>query len=244
MKFFLVGIFTCNKFSKIEFVLKKKMNNLKSYFSNYSLSSIFSSSTSLSTSNNINTDKKIFDLKEEIDDKWEIDESSIIGIKFLARSLGGFGALHTALLFETNSEYVVFEYGDCGLLGRYFPKSKVQVKNIYGSIMGVGNTVDLWNLTECFGQNLKLKDVYKVVDIDLKNKYKNDNYNILSHNCRHFTQELGQKIGCNEQGSVFLSKFRVNLFYLFSPLVNNGLSQVETLKTEKFYVGKYKLDDQ
>ena len=77
----------------------------------------------------------------------------------LARGLDGLGAgaMHTSLLFETNIEYVLVEYGDGGMEARYYPKSKKV--EAFTEIMGEQNYVIFYDITQCFEHinSLKLK---------------------------------------------------------------------------------------
>ena len=171
---------------------------------------------SLSNSKNSDGHTKEFKL-EDIDEKWETEITPITHIELLTRGLGGIalGAVHTALLFETNNEFVVVEYGDTGLEARYYPKNKAQQIEAYNFIMGESNEVYVFDITNTFEDSngklsLKLIDIYIQID-QCKHEYRINKYSFLNHNCRHFVLNICKKINCDTEGLTFLSSFLLNM---------------------------------
>ena len=132
---------------------------------------------------------------------------------------------------------MLFEYGNEGLEGRYYPKNIVKVEKVYESIMGQKKTVYIYKITSLF-EELKLNVVYKAID-ELKDSFTNYDYSFVSKNCRHFTRELGNKLNTKEEGSEFFDFFVSNLphilkiallrlFYSFFPDIS-----------QKYYEGKH-----
>ncbi len=193
------------------------MSNIEKMFSSSSSSRSMSSKSSTnscrSSSNgkNQNGSLKEFNLND-IDEEWPTDTTPIISIELLTRGLGGvaLGAVHTALLFETNGEYLVVEYGDTGLEARYYPKNKAKQIEAYQYIMGKSNEVRVFDLNKSFEHRLKLNNIYKEID-KIKKDYTIDNYSFLFNNCRYFVIDLCEKINCNAEGITFLSSFLLNV---------------------------------
>ena len=174
----------------------------------------------------ISKKKNIFDIRKEIGNEchvnpWEVrnmetkNTTPITRVKLITRKLAGiaYGALHTALIFTTQNEHVLFEYGNEGLLGRSY-LININESEIYKDIMGKADTVDVWDISVCFSPNLKLNDVYNVIDSDLKYKFSKYNYDWRKINCRHFTKDLCKKLNCNDEAHTFLNELIDNVPYI------------------------------
>ena len=171
---------------------------------------------------------------EDIDEEWRTDKTSILKIQLLTRGLKGcgFGAVHTTLLFETNSKYLIVEYGDNGIDITSYLKNKIQLGDALQNTMGKMDYIYVYNMTECFDlSNLKLNDIYFKID-DLKDIYNAKSYIFLTHNCRKFVKDICQNLGCNREGLMFLSSFKFNL-----PLFFQIILPCFTIPEKLFYHG-------
>ena len=182
-------------------------NRISSSFSSISASS------SNSLSNIHNGPDNTFRL-DSFDSGWKTHDTHIISVQLLARVQGSMniGAYHTALLFETNEEYVVSEYGvNVGIIIKYYPKKLVKNIEAYRNIMGHANKVLVYDLTSCFNNiaDLRLNHVYKILDGEFRYTFKPCNYNTIKHNCRDFVYELCKKIDCNPIGLDFIANYFV-----------------------------------
>jgi len=191
----------------------------------------------------------------DIDNEWKTNSSIIISVQLLTRGLGGInrGAVHTALLFETNESFLVIEYGENGLKVRNYLKKVTQKMSAYESIMGKHNFVNVYEITQCFENELnekltlKLNDIYMRLD-ELKHIYTVSTYSYIDRNCRHFAREICQKLGCNRKGLEFLSSFLLNLPKAAKSLLNvitfGVISLNENLSLqESFFVGFWILNE-
>lgn len=187
----------------------------------------------------------------DIDQEWATNKASIICVQLLTRGLGGIntGAVHTALLFETEFRCLAIEYGDSGLKVRNYSKTDDTLKiKAFESIIGKSNYVHVYDITKCFLTNLELKDVYKQIN-ELKHVYTVTTYSYLDLNCRHFSREICLKLDCNERGLEFLSSFFLNVPFVVKSLLNAftlgviDLNEDRSLQDE-FFVGIWALNEQ
>lgn len=168
-----------------------------------------SSSSKSSKSNSANKNGSTIDLRP-IYAQSETNTTPISNIELLARDLGGLftGALHTALLFETDNEYVVTEYGDTGLEVEYYSKNKVNSMEPYKRIIGSSEIVHVFDITSCFRQ-LKLNDVYEEID-QMKENWTPVKYNFLNHNCRDYVLKLCKSLDSNDECKTLVNVFQKN----------------------------------
>ena len=188
-----------------------------------------------------------YDIEKDFGCEWRADSTPITGIKLLTRGLRGIGlgGLHTALLFETNSKFVVFEYGTKGIEGRKYrvEDQTSHRKDAFESIMGQANKIQVWDIIKYFPTELKLNDVYLAIDgDDIRQHYKGKNYQVLSKNCRKFTKDLCEKIGCNDTGLVFINEFLINIPYIARTKPFEFSEPLKTKYKESFF-GEFELNE-
>ena len=135
-----------------------------------------------------------------VDSEWWTSETEWRRVLALKRATTDEETMHIDMLFETNNECVVCEYGRGGI--RVSRRPQLSLDNPLGlsDVMGDSNKVYVFKMTKCFHEHSRyLRDVYSAVE-GLTPLYKPGCYSRFRRNCRHFIRDLCKKLNLNQTG--------------------------------------------
>lgn len=130
------------------------------------------------------------------------DMQSHIDIQFLGRGTGFFWLLyndHWAWLLIGETFFCTIEYGIQGILIQYFEHA--DINRVSAAILG--NSKDI-SYNDTFQTNMSFADILNYIN-QIKGSWRASDFNIVSNNCQHFVQELGEKMDSSFKG-IFLKE--------------------------------------
>jgi hypothetical protein len=115
-----------------------------------------------------------------------------VEVEFLKRDINDDPVLsssHWAFLLKGKLFFCTIEYGDGGIVIKYY-KRKRGIETACAGIMGNVNCVYYSN--KCH-TTMNFAEILQLVDT-MKTSWRAANYSSISHNCQHFVQVLGREI--------------------------------------------------